>query len=145
MNFFSEWKGTPFARAIRTCDEACREYRVYARVLPLAFVIGIFFAVLYSLVFSAPRDLTIPAVIKIGSGQSVNEIAAQLKKEHAIRSALVFSILIRVEGGEHTVRTGSYFFSAPQNLFTVASRVRSGDFNLNPSRIVVLEGMTAQA
>ncbi|MDE2213190.1 MAG: endolytic transglycosylase MltG [Patescibacteria group bacterium] len=142
-----EHEGPPsssFHRILSRSALAAREARLYERILPAAFLIGTLFALIYYVAFSAPSNFTVPSVIQVSESETLEQIATQLQQAHAIRSALLFEVVVRAIGGNKRIQAGSYFFPAQENLFVVALRFVTGDFELYPVRITFAEGATSR-
>jgi UPF0755 protein len=109
--------------------------------LRLGIVVGIglgflFYILCFSAPFSFPKQLLLP----VHSGETGADIANALKTDHAIRSELLFRLLLRLYGGETHIASGTYYFSEPTNAFTIAWRLKIGDFNIEPEKITIPEG-----
>ncbi len=75
----------------------------------------------------------------IDSG-SVSAIAQELQATHHIRSAWLFKALIVLMGRQREVLTGDYFFTEPQNLFSLVMRMTHGQFGVAGVRLTIPEG-----
>src|SRR5690349_4156842 len=97
-------------RSGAVCDESCWECRLYDRVLPSAFLLGVLVFLIYFITLGAPIEFPSGSYLKITEGQTVAQVAQVLKDRHIIRSAAVFEGLVRVFAGNRGVFAGEYFF-----------------------------------
>lgn len=130
-------------RTRAVCDERCWECRLYDRVLPLAFLMGILAYLLYFITLAAPIDFPSGGYLHIPPNQTVAQVAQTLKDHRIIRSTAVFEALVQVLSHNRTY-AGEYFFSGKENAIEVARRMAYGDFELVPVRMTFYEGLTAQ-
>jgi len=117
---------------------------MYDRVLPTAFLGGVLLFLLYALTIAAPINFPSASLLKIPQGVTVAEAAELLKEKNIIHSTLVYQVASRIIPGGRKVIAGEYFFSGPQDVFTVAQRLAAGDHELIPVRVRVPEGATAK-
>lgn len=130
--------------SITRLHEVCVECRAYDRILPAAFLGGVIVALLYVLLFAAPKNFPAPLIIKVQDGQTLADIAQEMQDRHLVRYGSLLKLVMRALGGNKKVQAGSYYFPAPQDLYTVAQRLESADFELNPVRVYVSEGMSVK-
>ena len=131
-------------RVAGVCNAWCLEWRMYDRWLPTAFLTGVLIFLFYFVTLSAPLDFPSGSLLKIEKGKSTINIAKDLKSHHIVRSALIFWLIAKLYGGAHAVVAGEYFFPGEENVFTVARRLSSGDYELTPVKVTIPEGATAR-
>jgi UPF0755 protein len=131
-------------RARDVCDAWCRQQRMYDRVLPLSFLLGVFFFLGYYLTLSAPQNFPPASLLNIKEGSSVAEVAQLLKEKGYIRSELVFEAAARAWGDGTGVIAGEYFFPGDEGVLTVAMRLTAGDHELKSVRVTVPEGASSK-
>lgn len=136
--------GRHIFRSASVCDESCWECRTYDRILPMAFLFGVLIYLIYFVTLGAPLDFPVGAYVRVTSGQTLGQVAQQLKAKHLIRSASIFEGLVRLFGSDKKIYAGEYFFSSKESGWTVAERVAFGDYELVPVRMVFYEGLTAE-
>ena len=109
----------------------------------LFFVIscGIFF---YMFVLRAPDGFPVNELVSVPEGSSVQEIGTELRVQDVVRSPLAFRVLMVVFGRERGARAGDYIFKEPANVWVVARAIASGNFGLEPIRILIPEGATTK-
>lgn len=117
---------------------------MYDRILPAAFLGGILIFLIYFVTIAAPLNFPSASLLKVPAGSSVGEVAALLKEKNIIHSTLLFRAVERLYGKNAPIVSGEYFFSGPENIFTIVSRLVHGDRELVPVRVRVPEGATAQ-
>jgi len=106
-----------------------------------------FFALLLSadvFLLSPPRDFPVGVLISVERGMTLEEIASLLKEKSVIRSKNAFIASVRLIAGERGALSGDYFFRVPESAWSVAMRVSSGAYGLDPVRITVPEGATVR-
>ena len=131
-------------RIVRTYRTVSYDCRAFERIVPAVFIAIALLAVITYLLLLPPKSMVTPLIAKVDSNQTLGQIASSLESQHVVRSSLLFEILVRVLGGNRRVEAGAYFFPARQNLFAVALRFETGDFELNPVRVYIPEGATVQ-
>ena len=109
-------------------------------MLPAALIAGTLLGSAYLLFFSPPAGFPAPSIVKVKSGETLEDIAANFKTRDMVRSQFVLEALVRALGGDRQVREGSYFFSGGQNALHIAMRLVGGDFDLKPVRVTIFEG-----
>jgi len=129
-------------RTTQVCDAWCREARMYDRVLPTAFLLGVLVFLIYFVTIAAPLNFPAGSLLKVRQGTTVQDLAAILKEKNLIHSTLVYEAAAKVYG-EH-IEAGEYFFPGPQSVLKVAKRIAHGDHELVPVKITFPEGTTAQ-
>lgn len=105
----------------------------------LLLVLGVF----YTFVLAAPADFPERALVPVKKGETLEAVASDLKNRGIVSSAMLLELSVRVMRGDGAVVAGEYAFVNPQNLMTVARRLTAGDFELEPVRVRVAEGMSA--
>lgn len=130
-------------RSRAVCDERCWECRFYERVLPTAFLIGVLVYLVYFITLASPNNFPTGSYLRIKDGQTVAQVAEQLKARGIIRSTAVFEGVVRIIGSPHKVYAGEYFFPGRENAYQVAARLAYGDYELVPVKLTFYEGLTA--
>jgi UPF0755 protein len=132
-------------KAVGICDEWCRERRMYDRIFPAAFLVGVLIFLIYFVTIAPPLNFPTASLIKIPEGSSVLEVGNQLAAAHVIHSARLFELAVRLESGSgDKIIAGEYLLPGPENTLTVAARLIGGDFELIPIRISIAEGATVR-
>ncbi|HYF13325.1 MAG TPA: endolytic transglycosylase MltG [Candidatus Paceibacterota bacterium] len=108
--------------------------------IALALVIGF----LYFTFMSAPFGFPVGAYVNIPQGTSLGSAAHVLQEKQIIRNEFLFKVLVRLIGSEKHIVAGEYFFPRRGNVFTMAWRFGSGDFNITPTRVRIPEGATVK-
>jgi UPF0755 protein len=127
-------------RTKEVCDEWCREARAYDRILPAAFLGGILIFLIYFVTIAPPLNFPSATLLKVPEGATVEQTGELLKEKHIIHSVLLFEAVHRLYGKDTELIAGEYFFSGPQNIFTITWRLVHGDHELTPIKIRVPEG-----
>ncbi len=91
-----------------------------------------------------PRDFPVGDIVTVSSGNTLNEVAQELYGQDVITSPFVFGVVVRILGGDTTLHSGDYLFKRPRSVFGVAYTVIHGYFGLEPVRIRIPEGTTAE-
>lgn len=98
--------------------------------------------VVYFFALAAPVNFPVGAYIKVVPGESLQSIAQHFEERGVVHSALLFKVAGKLLGDERKIPAGVYYFAHKQNLFWVAERLISGDFETTPVRVLVPEGAT---
>ena len=93
----------------------------------------------YYFLLSAPLDFPVGSTVKISSGSSLRSVSSQLKREHIIRSRLVFEAFVIIFGKERVIEA-DYYFESRLPVSEVASRLWKGRHNIAPVAVTIPEG-----
>ena len=107
-------------------------------------VIALFVALFafYAVIFRAPSEFPFGNTITIEEGETLSDVTNQFKKQEIVRSSLWLRNIAIMLNGENGVLAGDYFFDKPENIFSIARRITTGDFNLSLIEVVIPEGAT---
>jgi UPF0755 protein len=105
-------------------------------------IIVIALLAIYYFAFSSPSNFTPGTTVLIESGQSISGISQLLEDEHVVRSTFVLRSLLILFGGEHNTSAGLYVFASHQNVFSIAMRIRHGEYGYIPVKMTIPEGFT---
>jgi len=108
-------------------------------ILAAAFVIVSF---IYIEGFRPPNDFPQEHYVTIESGEGLSSLAQSLEEQRVVRSAWVLKTIVFLRGGQHSAQAGDYLFAKPIGAFSVATRITTGAFGLEPIRITIPEGAT---
>ena len=118
-------------------SEHCRRnITTTAIVALLVIVVGI----VYLTSIRAPSPMPEDTYVTIEQGASLSEAAAMLEGARVVQSASALALAVRIRGAERTIRAGDYLFAHPENVFSVARRITTGVFGIEPIRITIPEG-----
>ncbi|MGH7175046.1 MAG: endolytic transglycosylase MltG [Minisyncoccia bacterium] len=92
------------------------------------------------LLLSAPEGFPVNSTVVIERGAALPTIARELAQERIIAHPIVLEAIVRVLGGAGSAQAGAYRFAAPENAFTVALRLLSGQSDIPDVRITFIEG-----
>ena len=109
----------------------------------IIFVISLFVLFLINFAISAPSDFSSNTLVSVTSGESIKQIAQELKDAKIIRSKIFFNIAVQLSD-KPIVAVGDYLFDNPQNVFIVAKRITSSQYGLPILQITLNEGMTVK-
>lgn len=137
-------------RFFDTSDEIQAElsasWRPHANRRTLVAILGIgAIAIgLYLFVIRPPDAFPLNQLVSIDDGSSLQEVSVTLEKDHVVRSALAFRMLMTLLGHERSVHAGDYIFKEPIDLFSVVRSIATGAFGLEPEKIRIPEGATTR-
>ncbi len=131
-------------RTAGVCDEWCRSWRFYDRLLPTAFLFGVLVFLIYYLTIAPPIDFEGATLVKVPRNQSLESTALELERQHVIRSPQIFIYMARAYGAATSTVQGEYFFPSAQSVLTVARRMSRGDFELIPIKVTIPEGVSTR-
>lgn len=103
---------------------------------------SVLFLIFYFFLIKPPADFPIGTIVKIKEGQNLYQISHTLKKYNVIKSEKLFNFVLRITGQERRLLYGDYYFDKKVNLLGVAHRLSSGDFNVDPVPVTIVEGET---
>lgn len=124
------------------CDEWCRVWRIYDRLLPTAFLLGILLFLLYFVTLAPPLNFPGASLVKVEKGETITSVAQTLKAKHLIRSTALFILIAKLYGSHGRIVDGEYFFPSAENVLEVGRRLAHGDFELVPIKVTIPEGST---
>lgn len=96
----------------------------------------------YNIIFRAPSEFPIGETITIEEGSTLSDIAGTLKGQNVIRSSFWLRNLVIILNGEKGALSGDYFLERQENVFSMARRIVTGDFDLSLIEVVIPEGVT---
>jgi len=99
----------------------------------------LFFVLVNSLFFSAPKNFPTEAVISIKEGLSLRYVSKYLEENHIIRSRVIFETFVIIFEGEKVI-SGDYLFNNKIPVFEVARRISRGEWHLAPVKVTIPEG-----
>lgn len=94
----------------------------------------------YLFLFRAPTSFPKNVIISIDNGKSLAEISVELKKERVIRSPFWFTNFVIIQKHERAIVGGQYSFDRSLNVYQIAKRLASGQFNTNQIKTTIPEG-----
>lgn len=92
----------------------------------------------------APASFVPGSIVNIAKGTSAPLAAELLFDAHIIAHPSILRLILRLSGTSDSVQTGTYRFDAPQNVFTIASRLSTGAYGFPAVRITFTEGTTVR-
>jgi UPF0755 protein len=128
----------------RDLRERLETHRVLLRVIPLTVLLGVLLGSLWVALIAAPTDFHAPRIVTIREGMGLSAAAELLKEQGVVRSGDVFLAFALMIGGERSLIAGDYYFPGPQNAVTIATRLTTGDYELDPVKITLPEGSTVR-
>jgi len=93
-------------------------------------------------VSSIPKGFQKNVVVKIEDGETVKEIANELKENKLIKSKTLFYSLLIIQGKDDDIMAGEYLFHDPQSIFNIVERIVGGDYGIESKKVVLKEGFT---
>jgi len=99
---------------------------------------------LYHYSFSPPDNFPSGSIVVVAQGAPAPRVAAQLADAGVIAHPLILELMLRVGAGSTRIQSGAYLFSKPQNVFTIAYRLVTGEYGLPAVRITFVEGITVR-
>lgn len=97
----------------------------------------------YTAIFKAPASFPKGDIITIEEGATLTDIAQDMKEKNIVQSSLWLRNIIIMLNGERGVLSGDYFLKRPENVFTIAQRITTGNFGLTFIETVIPEGSTS--
>ncbi|MEW5907610.1 MAG: endolytic transglycosylase MltG [Patescibacteria group bacterium] len=107
----------------------------------------ILFFILFFLISYAsgiPKNFPSTSSMEIAEGSSLKQIGNSLEEKGYIRSNFAFTIFATLMGLERKLKSGEYFFSEPEPLIKIISRISWGDYGFKIVKVMIPEGSTNQ-
>jgi UPF0755 protein len=95
------------------------------------------------LLLKAPLDFD-PVTITVEQGEPASAIAHELARARVVTNAYPLWLILRASHGDSNIRTGTYRFNSPENVFSVARRLLTADYGLPAVRLTFIEGVTVR-
>jgi UPF0755 protein len=105
-------------------------------------LLALVLAIAYSFLLAAPADFPTQTLFSVKKGATLEAVASNLKTRGVINSATLFELIARLYRSDGTVVAGEYALTEPQSILSIAHRITSGDFELEPVKVRVEEGMS---
>lgn len=119
-----------------------RLHNLNRRTLIIVAFILVLYSALYIEAFRPPSDFPTEQYVTIEEGDSLAALALSLEEDEIVRSAWWLEVIVRLRGGQRSVKAGDYLFAKPVSTFAIARRITTGAFGLEPIKITVPEGAT---
>lgn len=121
-----------------------KKHKKARRVFEGVVVAALLFLIAYSFLLAAPASFPVRTLVQVKKGATLEGVASDLKKRGIVNSATLFELAAHAYRSDGTVVAGEYAFESPQSILTVARRLTSGDFELEPIKVRVEEGMSGK-
>ncbi len=99
-------------------------------------------AIIMSLFFFLSRGSLSSDTIHVARGETLPEIAKELKEKNVIRSEKSFRFFMSLFASGRKIVTGDYLIEAGTSVFRVAWMLSHGMHNVDPLKITLREGLT---
>ena len=99
--------------------------------------------ILYGVFFAAPLSFPADSFMRVAQGSTAEDIAGDLKTRGLIRSTTMFELAAKWYG-DRSLIAGEYYFASKQGVLSIAKRLTSGDFDVEPAKITVPEGTSVR-
>lgn len=121
-------------------------WRVHANRRSIAIIVagGLFALLLYVFVIAPPQEFPVGVLVTVPEGASAAEVGAMLEREKVVQQSLMFRVAVQLLGRDRGVRAGDYLFKEPTGLISLARRITTGAYGLEPIRIRIPEGATTR-
>jgi UPF0755 protein len=104
-------------------------------------VIVLFFVYIFTL--AAPFTFPSGMLVTVKDGETISQVASDLKAKHIIRSKILFEISARIFGHSGVI-AGEYSFAHPQSVLAVSGRLTNADYQLNAIKVTIPDGSNAK-
>ena len=96
----------------------------------------------YFFEYRAPTNFPPTAMISVTQGKGLNAIARELQDKHVVHSQFWLVNFVIFLKHERQIVSGDYYFNRPMNVYQVAKRLTSGDFQVEQIKTTIPEGVT---
>lgn len=108
-----------------------------------AYIVSGFVLVAFCLYAVLPPWNFVPdTIVTIKDRSSSIQATYAFGEKHLVRSTLLLHMMIKVLGGEYSVKAGDYLFEKPQTVWKVAWRVTHGEYGFTPRKVTLPEGLS---
>lgn len=114
------------------------------KILTNIFITLSILCITWVIIISPPLSYKEGTIVSITKGESIKQIALDLKKNNIIQSEFLFTHLIILFKLDNKIVAGDYAFKTKSNAFEVIKRVSTGDYNIQVKRITLIEGITVK-
>lgn len=106
------------------------------------FIISIFLLGVGSFFYVSLSPRNEEKIVLLPVGTFAREFASVLEGEKVVRSSFVLRVILKLQGTSGTLVPGEYLFEGRPNVFNVARRITTGEFNTPQKRVTIPEGST---
>lgn len=110
-------------------------------IVILALTFGLIFLGIVKIVFP-PANFPNNPFYHVDRGDSVSQIATELKEKGFIQSKTAFKVFVILLGGEKRMQVGTYFFKQPISSLNIALKLTNRFLGYKPIAFTVYEGMS---
>ena len=110
------------------------------KYLSAFYGISVFLILSFLLFIFPPYGFPAGNYFEVESGDTTADIVEKLDQNNFIRSAETAKLLIKLLGGEKSVKAGDYFFEKPFSAINITFRLRFHRLGYESKRITILEG-----
>jgi UPF0755 protein len=100
------------------------------------------FLFLYVFIATPPKSFPRGSIFTVEQGTGLLSLSKTLEQDKVIRSSFWFRIAVITFGGEHSLKSGDYALTTPQNVFTLAHRIVHAEHEIPVVRLTIPEGYT---
>lgn len=111
------------------------------KIIILVLTFGFIFLVMIKIVFP-PANFPVSPFYHVDRGDSVSQIATELKAKNFIQSKTAFKVFVILLGGEKRMQVGTYFFRQPISALNIALKLTNRFLGYKPVSVTVYEGMS---
>jgi UPF0755 protein len=112
------------------------------RVFLWIFTIISGFLVAFTVLITPPIHFPSGEIISIPQGETLDELATELKQNHLVNFASVFKAVMILSGKQTAIQSGDYIFAKPLSVFALAERIVNGQYDIPLVRVTIPEGST---
>ena len=98
----------------------------------------------YVLIIAPPANFPTGQLVTVPEGASAAEAGRMLEEQGVVRENHALRFAVQILGRDRGVRAGDYLFQEPAGILSVARRITTGAFGLEPIRIRIAEGATTR-
>ncbi len=113
-----------------------RNKYIFALVIVILVILSIYF---FS--WRPPGNFPLGNIYTVEEGKGLSQTATELKKDDIIRSEFLFKSSVVLLAGSKGLRAGDYALTRKQGTLIMAYRLTHSDYELEPVRITIREGL----
>ncbi len=118
-----------------------KQRRVFVFKL-LGLVVTLTFAIYFYSLLLAPNNGQYPITIKVERGDSLPVVARKISSAGLVKSESLFRLYTAAIGADKNLSAGIYNFTSPMSLAAIASKIKSGSYDVPLVKLTIPEGFT---
>lgn len=108
----------------------------------MLFAFLLLIGISWVLLTTPPNNFNVDTYFEIEEGETLKAISEKLKEQNLIKSQVIFSSILILQGKDDNLVAGEYVFHNKQDVFSIANRLTMGDYGIKSIEVTLPEGIT---